>query len=385
MGERDEKPSSVIASEMQKTEDRPSWFILTTLDPKDTEEKLKQEMTAREGVNPVLCQYFIPYQYLKRRMANDSSSEDATDEDTSFYNPKNHTKVTANNEIRSVLRRYVFVRAKEKDLVAFLKEDWNCAGRNKVQFFYDKRRCRVVVPDRMMAQFIGACTDYKLRFELWPSIDDIEKKEEVILNTTPFKGEKAYVLEVVHTKDGLNLTLGINLFSNTMLLRLPHVGEKDIIRQKTTEKQIDVEHLIDNTQRRLLTILSRVVNRKQTEDTRKRDAALLDTLYNYRYHTFSHVAANRHFLALMLICAHLRHDAVGQMELAAKAQKELDEILAKSGDKSATDTRTYLQVALYLSTGNPQYREEAKEYVKTHEPKSESLRRFVRLIRKRKV
>lgn len=360
-----------------------SWFILTSLDPKKTEEKLKEEMTLQDVQHPVIVQYFIPYQYLKRRISTDNARK--TPQDNLYYNPRARVNVAANNEARSALRRYVFVRAREKDLVAFLKEEWNYAGRNRVQFFYDKRRRRVVVPNKMMTQFIGACTDYKLRFELLPPIDDIQEKEEVVLNTTPFKGEKAHVLEVVHTKEGVNLTVGIHLFSGTMLLRMQHVSEKDIIREHEPEQQIDVEHLIDNTQRKILAILSRVVNRKQTEETKQKDAAMLDMLYNYRYHTLSNTAANRHFLALMLICAHLRHDVIGQAELVDKAQKELEAILSKGSSKSATDVRTYLQAALYIATGNPQYRDDAKSYIQEYDPQSEPLRRLVRLIRKRKI
>lgn len=367
----------------QRVKSEPSWFILTSLEPKETEEKLKEAIALHGGAHPVLKQYFIPYQYLKRRMSDEALSGSA--EDDSYFNPKARVNVAANNEIRSALRRYVFVRAHEKELAAFLKEEWNYVGRNRLQFFRDKRKQRVSVPDRMMNQFIEACTDYKLRFELLPPVDDIKEKEVVMLNTTPFKGEKAHVLEVVHTKEGVNITVGIQLFSGTMLLRMQHVSEKDIIREHQPDQQIDVRHLIDNTQRRILAILSRVVNRKQTEETKRKDAAMLDMLYNYRYHTLSHPAANRHFLALMLICAHLRHDATGQAELIEKAQRELETIHAKGDSKSATDVRTYLQAALYIATGNPQYRDEAKSYVQEYEPKSEALRRLVRLIRKRQI
>jgi hypothetical protein len=54
----------------------------------------------------------------------------------------------------------------------------------------------------------------------------------------------------------------------------------------------------------------------------------------------------------------------------------------KSESKAATDTRTYLWIALYISTNDPAYRDAAKRYVQDYDPKSPKLRRFVSLIRR---
>ena len=366
------------------------WFIMTSLDPKDSEEQIKLENLRRTESGTDSFQYFVPYQFLKRRMANDGTKNEDPLNETAveapvFYNPKNRTDVAANNEIRSALRRYIFVKAPEEELVDFLHGEWNRLTFNRLQFYLDKEHRRVTVSQRMMDQFIEACADYRLQFELWPSVEDISKNEQVILNTTAFRGEKAHVLEVVHTKGGIKLTIGIDLFSGTMLLRLPNVSERDIIREQKETGRIDESRLIESTQNHLLAILSRRVNRKQTDDSIPRDAATLDTIYNYRYHRIGGDAARRHFLALMLICAHLRRDGVGRSELTAAAARELALINGKSESKAATDVRTYLQIALYIATGNPEYRTAAKDYVRLYEPKSKALRQFVKLIKKRQT
>ena len=84
----------------------------------------------------------------------------------------------------------------------------------------------------------------------------------------------------------------------------------------------------------------------------------------------------------MLICARLLRDHVGQSELTQAALAELDAINAKPTAKAATDVRAYLHVALCIATGQPSYRDAAKEYVREYQPKSQALRRFVKLIRK---
>lgn len=364
---------------------------MTTFDPKDTEERLKAENQRRTGINADSLQYFIPYQYLKRRISNEQPEEPThekrqhTDEKDNFYNPKDLESVRANNEVRSALKRYIFVRGKESDLVSFLSQDWNNRLFGRVLFYYDKQRHRVTIPPRMMDQFIETCTNYKLRFELWPAIDDISQNEEVILNTTAFRGEKARILQVVHNKSSITLVVGLDLFAGTMTLRIHDVRERDIIRIHDTHHRIDDTHLIDNIQKQLLAILSRRINRKQTEETAAKDASTLDTLYNYRYHTIQNDAARRHLLALMLICAHLRHDTEGKATLTQQALDELTLINSKPESKAATDIRAYLHAALYIATSIPQYRQEAKTYVQEHNPKSEPLRRLIRLIRKRQT
>ena len=115
----------------------------------------------------------------------------------------------------------------------------------------------------------------------------------------------------------------------------------------------------------------------------RRHAELLTTLYRYRDYEIQNPSAEAHFTALMLICAHLCQDAKGEKELQQRALAQLEAINAKGPAKAATDTRTYLWIALKISTGDPQYRDLAKDYIRTKQPKSPQLRQFVTLISKK--
>ena len=353
------------------------WYVMTHLEPKMMEQRLQEENTSRVAEGKAPFEFFIPYQFLKRRVANSAAADDA-----SPY-PRSKSVVETNNEIRSTLREFVFIRANEEELKAFTSGDWNKYVRCRLQHYKDRNGNNVTTHDVMMRKFIDTCILFRDRFEILPYAESVEQNDEVVLNTTPFRGEKARVLEVRHTRDGISLTLGINLFSGTMLLRLPNVGRHDILPLEGSTTSIADTHIVDNTQNRLLGILSRRVHRKGTEESDRQDAATLDQLYHYRHHVIENDAARRHFLALMLITAHLRHDTDGQKALAAQAEQELATINARGDNRSATDVRTFLWVALYIATGNPGYRNAAKTYVQQCDPKSEKLRSFVRLIRKR--
>jgi transcription antitermination factor NusG len=115
----------------------------------------------------------------------------------------------------------------------------------------------------------------------------------------------------------------------------------------------------------------------------RRHAELLTTLYRYRDYEIQNPSAEAHFTALMLICAHLCQDAKGEKELQQRALQQLEAINAKGPAKASTDTRTYLWIALKISTGDPQYRDLAKDYIRTKQPKSPQLRQFVSLISKK--
>ena len=359
----------------------PHWYVLTTLDPRQAESRLSEvhllpDSTPNEQGH---FQFFIPYMFLKLRHAPSTGLAGHS------TLPHGKSRVEANNETRSILRRYIFIRAHESELVEYLSGEWNQWSRNRIQFYLDSQRNKVTVSDRMMGKFIEACSDMRLRFEVLPPVKGLVEGEEVILNTTAFRGEKARILSIEHTPRGIRLSLGLQLFSGSMVIRLSGVSEGDILREGQQQSPIDSSHLIDNTQRRLLAILSRRVNGKQTTEVLEKDRETLLELFNYRFHHFENDTARRHFLALMLICARLLRDEMGQAELTEVAVVEVAAIEARAASKAATDVRAYLHVALYLATGQPGYRETAKEYVREHQPKSQALRRFVKLIRVKRV
>ena len=361
----------------------PRWFILTSLDPQDTLWNIERNNEQRVTDGNTAWRFFVPYRFLERKVPDELPEREGESLlEQGYRNPLSKSQVRESNAIRTTLRKFVFVEATERELAEFLAQDWNRLAVKHVQFYRSGERRRVSVAAKEMERFIAACTDLKWRFELFPALDDIQPQEEVILNTTGFRGEKARVLAVTHTKHGIRLTLALDLFSGTMILRLPDVSEKDIIRRTPTAGEVDHRHLIDRIQSQLLDILARVVLRKQTPETKAADAETLRDIYDCRHHQFADESAQRHFLALMLICASLLRDKEGIRQFTERVALELNTINAKSESRAATDTRTYLQVALFIATGKPEYRNAAKAYIATRNPHSEPLRQFVRLIRK---
>ena len=169
-------------------------------------------------------------------------------------------------------------------------------------------------------------------------------------------------------------------------MRVYDVRDEDIIHlDDEYQKYAKNNELIKRNQTQLLSIMSRRINRKETEETRMADALTLNTMYATRFRHFDETekAANRHFLAQMLLCACLRRDKDGQEEYTELLLSELSEINKLSESKAATDVRARIHAVLFIATGDPAYRGMARDYIRNHAPKSDKLKTLVRLISKR--
>ena len=364
---------------MQKTgkdmDNGRKWFIMTSPDPKFVELKLLEENITREKWGMPAFQYFIPYRFLKHRVA------DGNPEDDEFFNPVNRRDVEANNQLRNALKRYIFIRSDDRELETLLggRESHDCY--RTLWFYRDRNRNKLTVSDEAMERFIDACCDRRINFEVWPCTENIEENAEVVLNATPFKGYKARVLEVRQDRKGFSLTVGIRVLQGAMYLRLPSLRLEDVLYEPKTASPVVRENnryrFIEDVQRQLLGILSRRTEGRRTEKSDKKDAAMLDSLYNYRYHTFASDAMRRKFRALMLLCAVLRGDPSGVSELSEKAKEELAGIEERPKSKMSVSVRAFLLAALYIATREETYRQEAMEYFRAQGKMSEAQKVLV--------
>lgn len=352
-----------------------SWYLLTTHNPKDSEFRLQSVNNARETAHQLPFRIFVPYQFLQRH---------ALGSQPPVANPQSTAEHS--NQIRGALYRYVFVLAPEEELVETLRQPWNQTER-RLQFFHDRQHRRVSIPADEMERFMQACADERLDFELFPSLDEVEVGEEVRLLSTPFAGHQVIILEKRRTKTGVRLTVDVQLSNTPIKVRLYDIRDEDLQYDRVSERkqQSRDSKLVTRFQRDLIDILSRRINDKETPESRRADAATLDNIYLYRNYRFTSDPLRRRFLAMMLICAHQRHDDEATAALLRSAQEELALLDARPESRAATDVRAYLHLALYLATADPQYRAAAKQYVRDHNPKSDDLRRLLSLLCRREA
>ncbi len=334
------------------------WFVMTHYEMKRFMEWLKTENAQRLSKGETIIEPFCPRDFLKE-------TEGAVSDD--FAN-------------------IVFLKTTESDISNLVNNQKNIMPRLRLRHYLDTNGTKATVSDSTMQAFLQACIKYRGHFEIIPPVSSIEVTDKVKIISGPFAGHEASVERVQLSRGAIQLDLAIELVSGVMNIRMCDVDKNKVMILSRDSADAIRTDFIEYTQNHLLDILKHRVNREQDADVNRRDADMLTRLYRYCNHEVKNEAARNHFLALMLICAHLCRYTADEGQLREKALGVLSCINQRSESKAATDTRAYLWIALYVSTQNPVYRDAAKKYVRDYQPKSEKLRSFVSLIRKgRKV
>ena len=235
---------------------------MTSPDPRLVEVRLLEENIRRERGGLSTFQYFIPYQFLKHRVAAPNPDDMSGD---GPYNPLNRADVSANNQLRSALRRYIFIRSSDRELERFLEENSGRESCRTLWYYRDRDRNRLTVSDSAMGSFIDACCDRRIRFEVWPCVDHIGEGTEVVLNSTPFKGCRGRVLEVRQDRRGTTLTVGIRVLQGVFFLRLPSVRMEDVLYEPKDASPVVRENnrykLVEDTQRQIFGVTCPAVSK----------------------------------------------------------------------------------------------------------------------------
>lgn len=351
--------------------EEPCWYLMTHLEMSRFKDWLETENAARLGDGRAIIEPFFPGEFLKGRR---TTKKDAP---VGQQTPPEDDTARAHIDFQNL----VFLKATKRDIDRLVFDRWNLDFRIRLMYYLDTTGKPATVSAIVMQNFFEACLKYRGRFELCPSIDGIEKTDRVEIKTGPFAGYEASVLGVRHAKGEIHLKLAVELVSGVMHIEMKDVNRHQVVILNRSETDFIRNDFIKYTQNHLLPIIGRRVKRIDDEDSKRRDAAMLTRLYRYRHHQVENEAARIHFLALMLICAHLCRDEEGKTELQQQAQQTLANVNARGEAQATTDARTYLWVALYIATADPHYRDAAKQYVQACQPKSTKLRRFVSLIR----
>ena len=355
--------SELTASTNQKKNKPIQWFVMLHYETQSFKEWIVAENVKRIGEGRNAVEPFFPSDFLR---GEDTAGSKTVASDS-------------NRSMASALSRFVFIKGGEEDVDELVNEETRL--RFHLTYYRNTNGKKAVVPSRMMQDFFEACLKYRGFFEIVSPIQGIEGGDRVKIKSGPFAGQEATVVRVQHSKGEVHLELAMEMVNGVMSIWMSNVDRSQVTILGRDAVDAIRTDFIEYTQTHLLDILEHRVKGVEDEEVKRQDVAMLTRLFRYRNHEVENRSAQMHFLALMLICAHLCRYSTEEKSLTEKVQDSLAEINKKSESKAATDTRAYLHVALYIATRNPIYRESAKQYVRDHQPKSNRLRRFVWLIR----
>ena len=335
-----------------------SWYVLLASSPERTEHRLMQvNMEEEENGRPACFRLFVPYTALQGSGEGDKRPDSGV-------------------SLRAALNRYVFIQGDEDHLRQLMLE-WNRAFNDRLYFLKTGSMNYARISQADMDKLMKACLGDAGLLDLSVSLGEVKAGQKISLVNTPFERDDCDY-EVVSVKKKKGGTMELQVKMKLFGIDLDNIT----ITYKDTADSESNASLVASAQRTLLDIFRRRVNRKETPLTRHEDNKALDELYTHCDTVFPEGAMKRHFLALMLICSHLKGDEAGVTRFQSAVEKELADISRLRESKAATDTRAYLHIALYIATRQVKYREMAKSYVRKYNPLSSSLRRFVSTMSK---
>ena len=262
-----EKPSTV--------ED--AWFVLSTSNPRQAEYCLTEQnvMDDKEGRAPSF-RSFVPYTYIepaaKGKEADDKLS------------------------LRAALRRYFFVQGDEQRLETVIRRA-NATHEDKAFFLRNGTKKKASISHADMEKLIDACSDNDANFDLPVSLDDIKVGNTFNLAHTPFESKDArYTIVSVHKKKDGSVQIQLELTMFNVTFRRLFVTYNETVDTKRHAE------FVTTAQKKLLDILKRKVNGKETEVSRYLDEKTLRDIFAKRSLPIADGPMRRHFLALMLFC-----------------------------------------------------------------------------------
>ena len=351
------------------------WFVMVHRNPTLIERQLIEVNSLRAQETAPVLEYFIPFMFLQHQEG--TSKEEAE----SVNDQRVPDEALKNNATRSVLRNFVFIRTTEHDLRLLTYEDWNNYSPDRLRFYRSASGHAIVVPDKMMERFITMCLDQREKFEIHPHDEAVALGTEVVIRKGTFRNLKAHIVDVRHTASGVRFTLSLEFFGKTQDIRLPDFTSADVVFKDESDVVTNA-HIVERMQETLLPIISRRVNRKETPESREDDARTLDQLYFYRHIQIDDVVQRAQYRALILLCATLRYDQEGKSLYNRQARQFLTEFPKDSPSDEALAARATLLLALYASTKDPLYRDEAKCLLREQLPNHPVLHRLLSLLRR---
>lgn len=362
----------------QSTCDR--WFVMTHLEPERLEPRLMDMQTTGRNGHPVPLRYFIPSQLLERQpiaLGDDDYCE------TDSRDDKRNLRANANNEIRRALRRYVFLCASEKEIEQMLRADWN-QGHLRLCHYKDACGNNASIDDGLMRRFINVCIDQRERFDVSPHVKRLAKGTTVIIRRGVFRDMPAEVYDISHTTDGVRMTLSVEFFGGTQDIRLYNKCLDDIEFEEQQDTGFAVSaDFVERIEHQLLEIMQRKLSKGKAANPARQQADMRRLNELFLYHTMridNELLAAR-YDALMLVCAALRQDSDARSMFNARVKQHVNAFKPQTERSQFRLALLEAYIALFVSTRDNDYRQQAKELARDFLPDDHPLHGLLKCIK----
>lgn len=291
---------------------------------------------------------------------------------------------TKNHELRSTLRRFVFLYARpsafdrlENHLAT---QYWNI-GHTHLSHYVDGSGNAITVSPQKMTTFISGCLEYREKFEIRAKDSQISDGIQVTVREGAFKDLLAKVYNVRYKSTGVRFSIAIPFFANDSYVHI-HDCKPEDVRLANQESPVFSDDFIDRIQTSLLAILRLQANKKGRSEMKASDLKHLQQLYYLRHAIIDDELRSIQLDALMSICASLSKKSLEKSKYNRIIKRRLKEVRSQQPSTMQKTALAYLLTALFVSTHDADYRTELKALVLKELPSHAPLRKFLSIIRK---
>lgn len=310
--------------------------------------------------------YFIPHQFAREAVYKKENDK--------AYNKM----VKENNDLRSTLHYYLFIKATEPDITSLLGGEWNRAMRFRLTMCRTKSGEPLWATAKDMDDLIKLMSEHREIFNLEPSPDGFQVDDKVMLKAKVFKGYEFYVTKVRKKEQGVSLTLELPIFNGRFILKTKSV---DVARQHLPMKiqELLSPDYVKKVGQALTAIVRHRYGRRKSKDNRLQtvsDAEILHDLQFLSYMEFDDSDVHNHVKTLLLLHAVLRKDRRSIAHYTPIVEQMLSNPV-----EARTDEDAFRMAVLCLATRDVNYRDTAKRYEQKHKTLSEPLSQLMPVIK----
>ncbi len=385
---QNERPESKQQEEQDK-----SWYVLYHLSPSFAEVMLRKDCNGEFATEeePALppYRYYLPFKYLPTNHQAALQDEKEKKEEDPFadhpYDPYHDA-----NALRQDMRAFVFIQAPLERIMAIVRARWNRDSRLHLFLYRDTDGSLVRLPNAEVQMFIRTLEERHLHFFFDQPLKDFTVGDKVIIQREPWQGRVAEIKKVRVHKNGILLTVSMNILGRIKSITFTNVTVGDVRFVNEEQGRFLSGNPVDNYEQEILDLLNHRFIQKASEELQRKDQLRLKRLA-----AFSHIYAEEpidevRLRVLQLLCAYLRSDT-------KKVETDVPLLLGELAShmpavKSDTKKRSskfipdnladvYRMIALFIITRNPLYRDAVKGYRKQYPDIPVTIRRFISILK----
>ena len=336
-----------------------SWYVMIHLKPQLIDIMLQKEnngslLSGDEASVPQPVEYFIPF-LMMQRMPNDAA-------------------------IRSELHSFVFIKATEERIRRIVESDWNRGARLRLNYYRNHEGLPIKVSSNEMDLLRETIQSRQLKFFFGHAIDEMTVGDTVCVQIAPWVGKKGTITKMTVKKGKVNMTVRIDIADNQWSVNFTDVKEGDVIFDDASKERLLSGNLIKNFEKEMVDILGNKYCRKVSEQDAHRDTSRVTRMYGYCDITIEGEDDRKRFTSLMLLCAYLLNDDESRDAYVAQLKEWLGE-----NPEARTATDAYLMIVLFVVTRDPNLRDAAKRFRKSHDDCPDIIRQLLSKVKELKA